>query len=201
MMMQFPLILLSTLLLFSMNPASQTPTKRNAKPAKKVLSLDQVLGCTSDEWFTTAWPATQGEMKRQDYAAVALKKLSNQQPEVGQFPFVTSPGKSAPNSLYLYPANRDDKTDEKNFCHSNIVVSYLDDDYRSKPIAIEIYVDEGNWTFDFSQVLRRADQFKWKSGVFSDSADAYLSVVRGDCTLQFVVSTGVPQLYRVIYEK
>jgi hypothetical protein len=58
------------------------------------------------------------------------------------------------------------KADEKNFCHSNIVVSYLDDDYRSKPIAIEIYVDEGNWTFDFSQVLRRADQFKWRSGVF-----------------------------------
>jgi len=194
-------MLLSTLLLLSMNPASQAPAKRNAKPAKKVLSLDQVLGCTSDEWFTTAWATTQGEMKRQDYAAVALRKLGNQQPEVGQFPFVTSPGKSAPNTLYLYPPNTDDKTDEKNFCHSNTVVDYLDDDYKSKPIAIEVYVDEGNWKFDFSQVLRRADQFKWKSGVFSDSADTYLSAVRGSCTLQFVVTTGVPQLYRVTYEK
>src|SRR5271157_873769 len=149
MTMQFPLILLSTLLLLSMNPASQTPTKRNAKSAKKVVSLDQVLGCTSDEWFTTAWAATQGEMKRQDYAAVGLRKLNNQQPEVDQFPFVTSPGKSAPNTLYLYAPNTDDKTVEKNFCHSNIVVNYLDDDYRSKPIAIEVYVDEDNWTFDF----------------------------------------------------
>jgi hypothetical protein len=196
--MRFPLALLSALLSFSANSAFQTP-KRNPSSTKRVLSLDQVLGCKNDEWFTAAWTATKAEMIRQDYGAVGLRSLRTNQPETNSFPFVTAPLRSDPRAFSLLPPNGSTKTGENNFCHSATVANYLNDDYNSKPTMIEVYVEADHWTFDFSQLLRHADQFEWKSGVFSDSSDTYLSAVKGNCTLQFLVSTGVPRLYRVMY--
>jgi hypothetical protein len=143
--------------------------------------------------------ATQAEMVKQNYAAVGLRKLGAPQPQVSGFPFVTAAVRGSPNAFTLLPQG-DDKSDETNFCHSNTVVNYDDDD-KAKPIRIAVYMDEDHWTFDFSQVLRHADQFVWKSGVFSDSSDTYLSAVKGNCTLQFVVSTGAAKLYRVMYDQ
>ncbi|SRR6266566_252967 len=194
-------ILLSTLLLFPATVATQTPAIKTAKAAKKQLTLNEVLGCSDDEWLVAAWKASLSDMMSRIFIYVYGKKKDKQQTEISSFPFVTSIADGTEHDFVLMRDASNDKTNEKKFCHSHVIAHYEDEGFTTKPLVIDIYVDDDQWTFDFSQVLRHADQFAWKTGVFSNSAESYLSVTKGNCTLQFLVSTGVAKLYRVIYEK
>jgi hypothetical protein len=199
--LRFTTFLFSLVLCVPTLSAVQTPPK-TTKSAKQALTLDQVLDCVSDDWLTAAWKATEFDMMRRNILSVVLKRDKSEEPEnVSLLPFATRPTEHTEHAFSLMSANVNDKTNEKNFCRSNTVAHYLGDDYKAKPVLIDVFFDDDHWTFDFSQIFRHADQFTWESGVFSNSSDNYLSVTKGSCTLQFFVSTGVPHLFRVFYNR
>jgi hypothetical protein len=165
---------------------------------KERLSMNEILGCASDEWIRSAFASTQGELRDANGLMLVVKK-SRGEVAINPLPFMTDLDSSSEHTYRLLVDVSSHKTKETKFCRSIVRVHYATV-LSVKPQFAEIIFDDARWVFDFAEIFQHADQFTWKAGVYSNSSESYLNVSKANCTMQFDVSTGKPQLSRVLYD-
>ena len=66
------------------------------------------------------------------------------------------------------------------------------------PYANAILPYENEWEFNINELFGHADQFKFTSGVFTNSSDVFFAATKGLVDLQFIPRPNGLTLYRVI---
>lgn len=91
-------------------------------------------------------------------------------------------------------------SDRLPFCMNYTLALYEDvSKYKSLPYAITVAAED--YAFDSNEVFMHAEQFTFKSGVFSNSSDAYFTATKGRVSLQFKCTPKGLKLYRVFYDR
>jgi hypothetical protein len=83
------------------------------------------------------------------------------------------------------------------FCHDQPAAHYKNSSGKLGPYMIEI--DGKNWQLNPSEIFAHADQFEFRSGVFSDSSSIFFIAQKGRVSIQFLCINGGLSLYRAIY--
>jgi hypothetical protein len=83
-------------------------------------------------------------------------------------------------------------------CHDYPVAHY-EKEVGNESGPSYLTIDGENWFLDPNEVFVHADQFQFKSGVFEDSPEAFLTASKGRVSIQFICKPEGLKLYRLLY--
>ena len=175
-----------------------TLSGQTTKTVKKHVSLDTLLSCPSDELVKTVF---QTDWRTAVHLNALLmsesRKSKDMTAEDASKGFVTFP--VADREVLIKPTDINGKTISNNqlsFCNYLLSANYTEDD-TSKPYSVDVSGD--GWILNPNEVFSHADQFEFKSGVFTTSSKVFLVATRGRVAIQFICSQTGLTLYRAIY--
>lgn len=206
--LSFPVALLAVFLLTLVWAVSQTHAAGKAQHhVSRRVSLDAVLSCPSDplirEVFhtdgntaidlnaTTMIMARYHQSYRKtipDYSILRTKM------------FFTGASGGGASDITILPTNAGGHIIGERklpFCHDDPVAEYKSLASGEFPLTVEISAT--GWSLNANEIFVHADQFKFSSGVFSDSSEVYFTASKGNTLIQFVPTNSGLRFYRVIY--
>lgn len=171
---------------------------QTTKPAKRRVSLDVLLSCPSDELVKTVFQTDWRSAAHLNSLLMAESRKSKDiTVEDATKGFVTFP--IASRKMLITPTDINGKPIPRNqlsFCNYLLSANYTEDT-ASKPYSVEVSGDD--WILNSNEVLTHADQFEFKSGVFTTSSKVYLVATRGSVAIQFICNATGLTFYRAIY--
>jgi hypothetical protein len=183
-------------LILALGASAQTATK--AKKAAPTVSLDTILSCADDSYVQSVFKTDLATMNKLNIGLVQLahykddadsKALESLSKRMGFWTGATD----KPLELLVMP---NPPVLPVPFC-SNLAAHFLDDVASALPSYVEISVSDDYWTFNPNELFLHADQFTFRSGVFTDSTRVFFSATKGRVEIQSVAESKGLTLYRV----
>ena len=169
---------------------------------QRAVTVDTILSCANDslivEVFKTDWRTslkldrllmilTQHTMSSVEYASLRSKGFRTNLLDAGNVQILAADfasGRTIPKS-------------KLEFCQDYPVAKYNKVDLDSFPQSIDVSGD--GWQLNPNEVFAHADQFQFRSGVFSDSSDVFFIATKGPVAIQFICKPDGLKFYRAIY--
>jgi hypothetical protein len=182
--------LLTTLLILAIGAPAQDLIPK----APQNISLNGILACADDSYVQRIFKTDIQTIRKLNMGELALVKDKNDADSrrLRDFGFMSGfTGDPLHFSVLPFPP-----TDPAPFC-SILSIYYLRDEPNAHPYHAQVIVDPNFWTFDPNELFTHADQFTFKSGVFSNSSEVYLSATKGRTEIQLIATPKGLLLYRV----
>jgi hypothetical protein len=191
--------LLGLILLLTLGTTAEAQTASSAHH-KRTVSLDAVLSCASDHMLDTVFQTNYLTALKLGTAGMAWTRREHSTDE--DYILLAANGfqtKIVDDRHFLIipseVSGEITKDTKDNFCHDDLVATY--ENTHSGPSQIETRAD--NWFLNPNQVLAHADQYSFKSGVFTDSSEVYLTATKGRVDIQFICKPEGLVFYRAFY--
>jgi hypothetical protein len=187
------------ILLLTLGITAEAQTTSGASH-KRTVALDTVLSCAGDHMLDTVFQTNYFTALKLGTAGMAWNRM--QHSTDGNYIVLVANGFQTEivddRHFLIIPSDVSGelvKDTKDNFCHDDPVATY--EDTHSEPSQIEIHAD--NWSLNQNQVFAHADQYSFKSGVFTDSSEVYLTATKGRVDIQFICKPEGLVFYRAFY--
>jgi hypothetical protein len=191
--------------LFPILVCAQRPVDAGQKGTlhKRTVSLQTILSCTDDPLIEEIFK-TDSETARLKLNALLMIEAKFKKVDVPEYNLLRLKGfvtnQIDDSHVSILPTNilTGSPIAEASlpFCHDLPTASY-EKPSDSSPNLVSISGED--WLFNPNELFFRADQFRFDSGVFANSANVYLSATKGRTTIQFIAKPMGLTFYRVLY--
>jgi hypothetical protein len=184
---------------------AQTPVWVKAKTEtaqKRTVSLDTILSCPEDSIVRSVFKTNLVTMRNLHVSAMIINHTYEKNDEdsiaLRYAGFISSGSDPLNFGIMAADSHGDYWTrPDRTFCSGSFVARYQDLG-SSLPYEIDLLPDEDQWTLDINQLFVHADQFKFRSGVFTNSSDVFFVASKGQVEIQFIPKPNGLTLYRVV---